>query len=82
MVRDDQACLLVLACVTFQNILEKILGRCNMKKYLCYGRGVIGHARWLTTASGCLCLKLFDIYDLSSEQQASSDQIVQFIIDA
>ena len=43
---------------------------------------VIGHARWLTTAGGYLRLKLFDIHDLSSEQQASLDQIVQFIVDA
>ena len=41
---------------------------------------VIGHARWLTTASGYLRLKLFDVRDLSSEQQASLDQVVQFII--
>ena len=43
---------------------------------------VIGNARWLTTASGYLRLKLFDIHDLSSEQQASLDQVVQFIVDA
>ena len=43
---------------------------------------VTGYARWLTTASGYLRLKLFDIHDLSSEQQASLDQIVQFIVDA
>ena len=81
-VRDDQACFLVLACATFRNIPEKILGKCNTKKYLFYGQEIIGHARWLTTASGYLRLKLFDIYDLSSEQQASLNQIVQFIVDA
>ena len=82
MVRDDHACLLVLACTTFRNIPEKILGKCNIKKYLFYGQEIIGLARWLTTASGYLRLKLFDIYDLSSEQQASLNQIVQFIADA
>ena len=46
------------------------------------GTVVIGHARWLTTASGYLRLKLFDIHDLSSEQQASLDQAVQFIVNA
>ena len=43
---------------------------------------VIGHARRLTTAGGYLRLKLFDIHYLSSEQQASLDQIVQLIVDA
>ena len=43
---------------------------------------VIGHAIWLTTAGGYLRLKLFDIHDLSSQQQASLDQVVQFIVDA
>ena len=45
---------------------------------------VIGHVRRLTTAGGYLRLKLFDIdlHDLSSEQQASLDQVVQFIVDA
>ena len=40
------------------------------------------HSRRLTTAGKYLCLKLFDMYDLGSEQQASLDQIVQFIVDA
>ena len=53
-----------------------------MKKYLFYGQEVISHARWLTTASGYLHLKLFDIYDLSSEQQASLDQIARFVVTA
>ena len=43
---------------------------------------VIGHARWLTTASGHLYLKIFDVHDLSSEQHASLDLVVQFIVDA
>ena len=43
---------------------------------------VTGHARWLTTAGGYLRFKLFDVRDLSSEQQASLDQVVQFIVAA
>ena len=60
-VQDDPACLLVLSCATFWNIPEKILRRCDMKKYRFYGQEVIGHARWFTTASGCLRLQLFDV---------------------
>ena len=41
---------------------------------------VIGYARRLTTAGEYLRLKLFDIHYLSSKQQVSLDQIVQFIV--
>ena len=57
------------------------LGKFALAKNL-HGTVVIGHARWLATAGGYLRLKLFDIHDLSSQQQASLDQVVQFIVDA
>ena len=56
------------------------MGKFALAKNL-QGAVVIGHARWLTTAGGYLRLQLFDIHDLSSEQQASLDQVVQCIVD-
>ena len=52
-----------------------------MKKYLYYRQETIIHARWMTTANGYLRLKMFDIYDLDSNQQQVLDNIVQFIVD-
>ena len=51
------------------------LGKFALAKNL-QGTVIIGHIRRLTTAGGYLRLKLFDIRYLSSEQQASLDQVV------
>jgi len=81
MIRDDQACLLVLACATFRSIPERASNKSNMKKYLFYKQESIGHARWLTSANGYLRMKLFGLYNFSIEQQISLNKIVQFIVD-
>ena len=80
-IRDDQASILVLACATFRNILPKQHGKCNMAKYLLFYQESISHARWLTTASRYLRMKLYDIYDLDAEQKVVLHSIVQCIID-
>ena len=80
-IRGDQASLLVLACATFRQIPTKEAGKCNMAKYLHFSQETISHARWLTTASGYLRLKLFDIFDLDDEQNDVLKEIVQFILD-
>jgi len=56
-IRDDQTCLLVLACATFREISPKQKGQPNMSKYLHFAQETISHARWFTTASGYLRIK-------------------------
>ena len=79
-IRDDQASLLVLACATFREIPRKQQGKSSMTKYLHFSQEVIGHARWLTTASGYLRIKLFDIGNLNPSQLNVLNKIVQFVV--
>ena len=80
-IRDDQAPVLVLACATFGTMPPKQQGKSNMAKYLYFTQDTGGHARWLTTPSGYLRIKLFHIGNLKTNQLAELNNIIQFIVD-
>ena len=80
-IRNDQASLLVLAGATFRTLPTKQQGKSNMAKYLYFAQETTGHARWLTTASECLRIKLFYLGNLEANQRAMLNNIVQFIVD-
>jgi len=74
-IRDDQACLLTLACATYRTVPEK------WRKYLFYDQEIVHHARWMTKANGYLRILLFSPFNLTSDQQNVLHNVCKYVID-
>ena len=75
--RDDQACLLALACFTFMDVPQTI------HKYLFRKQETLHHARWMTKANEYLGILNFHLFELTmtNSQKAALKSICQFILD-